>query len=39
MDINHFKAFIIPIILCQFQEDPICLIILYDICFISYMYI
>ena len=30
---QHFKAFIIPIILYQFQKDPICLIILYDILF------
>ena len=29
----HFKAFIIPIILYQFQKDPFCLIILYDILF------
>ena len=28
-----FKAFIIPIILCQFQKDPFHLIILYDILF------
>ena len=27
---QHFKAFIIPIILCQFQKDPFCLISLYD---------
>ena len=30
---QHFKAFIIPIILYQFQKDPFCLIILYDILF------
>ena len=29
----HFKAFIILIILYQFQKDPFCLIILYDILF------
>ena len=28
-----FKAFIIPTILYQFQKDPFCLIILYDILF------
>ena len=33
---QHFKAFVIPIILYQFQKDPFCLIILYGI-FISYM--
>ena len=27
---EHFKAFIIPIILYQFQKDAFCLIILYD---------
>ena len=30
---QHFKAFIIPIILYQFQKDPFCLTILYDILF------
>ena len=30
---QHFKAFVIPIILYQFQKDPFCLIILYDILF------
>ena len=30
---QHFKAFISPIILYQFQKDPFCLIILYDILF------
>ena len=30
---QHFKAFIIPIILYQLQKDPFCLIILYDILF------
>ena len=35
----HFNAFIIPIILYQFQKDPFCLIILYDILFYYYMYI
>ena len=30
---QHFKAFIISIILYQFQKDPFCLIILYDILF------
>ena len=30
---QHFKAFIIPIILYQFQKNPFCLIILYDILF------
>ena len=30
---QHFKAFIIPIILYQFQKDPFCLIILYNILF------
>ena len=32
--LQHFKAFIIPIILYQFQKDPFCLIILYDILFL-----
>ena len=32
----HFKAFIIPIILYQFQKDPFCLIIL---CVILFYYI
>ena len=36
---HHFKAFIILNILYQSQKDPFCLIILYDICFISYMYV
>ena len=30
---QHFKAFLIPIILYQFQKDPFCLIILYNILF------
>ena len=30
---QQFKAFIVPIILYQFQKDPFCLIILYDILF------
>ena len=30
---QHFKAFVIPIILYQFQKDPFCLIILYGILF------
>ena len=30
---QQFKAFSIPIILYQFQKDPFCLIILYDILF------
>ena len=30
---QHFKAFVIPIILYHFQRDPFCLIILYDILF------
>ena len=30
---QHFKALIFPIILYQFQKDPFCLIILYDILF------
>ena len=30
---QHLKAFMIPIIFCQFQKDPFCLIILYDIMF------
>ena len=30
---QHFKAFIIPIILYQFQKHPFCLIIVYDILF------
>ena len=30
---QHFKPFVIPIILYQFQKDPFCLIILYDILF------
>ena len=30
---QHFKAFIIPIILYKFQKDPFCLIILYDVLF------
>ena len=30
---HNFKAFIIPIILYQFQKDPCCFIILYDILF------
>ena len=30
---EHFKAFISPIILYQFQKDSFCLIILYDILF------
>ena len=30
---QHFKAFVIPIILYRLQKDPFCLIILYDILF------
>ena len=30
---QHFKAFITPIILYQFQNDPFCLTVLYDILF------
>ena len=37
---QHFKAFIIPIILYQFQKDHFCLIILYDILlYFIYVYI
>ena len=30
---QHFKASTVPIILYQFQKDPLCLTILYDILF------